>query len=337
MKKYILIFILILPIFVMAELSNIDPDFTGLGTRYIGMGESGIALLSNNDAIIHNPARLMNSDKEFQVTMENSAQLDLVNHNFVAYSKRAPRWSAWAVGAVYSGDEAMSDITGYFSYNFIKSREGIFSLMPRQMNLGLSLKYFGKFYGNNSSGSYVDNDNLNHQVSGSAHGFGIDVASVYRFNPEHFFTVVLKNGLSGIWWSSENEVGTAEGDYQEGKPVSLKLGYGYKSDRFIFTSDYQPATASDLDSNLSLGFEYYLVYDKLALRSGYKRDIFSGNNEKIGIGTGISQKLNKRVAFHLDIAYQIVTSWQGHNNLLISLTLSNPNREYRVKGRRVNK
>lgn len=325
MKNYILILILIFPIFVLAELSNIDPDFSGFGSRYLGMGESGIALIHSNDAIIHNPALLLNNSSSYQMTVENSAQLELINHNFVAYAKRKSTSSAWAGAAVYSGDEALSEITAYFSYSF-RSREGIvnksfLSKLPENLYLGFNLKYFGKFLGSNKSGSYIDENDQDHQVTGSAHGFGIDLAAAYKFQNYHNFAVVLKNGLSGIWWNSENEVGTAEGSYQEGKPVALKLGYGFQKERFSFTSDYEPALVSDLDTNLGLGLEYFLIPKRLSLRSGYKKDLLTGENEKVSFGTGISSKLNRKLSFQLDLAYQIVTSWQGHNTLLISFSL----------------
>jgi len=318
-------FIVVFPILVRAELSNIDSEFSGFGARYIGMGESGIALLNSNDAIIHNPSLLLNNDTDYLLAVENTAQLDLVNHNFVSFAKRKSPSSAWAGAAVYSGDEALSEITGYFSYTAIRNSsmgKSSLKMLPKGLSLGFNLKYFGKFLGSNKAGSYLDENDQDHQVTGSAHGFGIDLASTYQFRKYHNLAVVIKNSLSAIWWSSENEVGTAEGNYQEGKPVSLKLGYGYQKDRFSFVTDYQPAIASDLDSDLSFGFEYYLFPDKLALRSGYKKELFTGDNEKISFGAGINHKLKRNLYFQLDLAYQVITSWQGHNNLIIACSIS---------------
>lgn len=325
MKNYILIFILIFPIFVMAELSNIDPEFAGFGTRYMGMGESGIAFMNSNDAVIHNPSLLINSTSSYRISVENSAQLNLVNHNFISFSQRKSTSSAWAGSAVYSGDEALSEITAYLSYSIIKSLEdkSILSRLPKGLYLGFNLKYFGKFLGSNKSGSYVDENDQNHQVTGSAHGFGVDIATSYQFRKNHNLALVVKNGLSGIWWSSENEVGTADGNYQEDKPVSLKLGYGYQKKRFSFATDYEPATTSDLDSNLSLGLEYFIFPELFSFRSGYKKDLLTGENEKVSFGAGINHKFKRNLYFQLDLAYQVITSWQGHNTLLISCSVYN--------------
>ncbi len=322
MKKIIIIFILFIPVLSWCKLSNFNPEFSSFGARYAGMGNSGIALINGNEAILHNPAGLLNNVSDLEFSVENVGQLGLVNHTSIGLSIKKSSSYAWAGALLYSGDEALSELTSYFSFAAsYNEASSIFSHLPKKLNLGMNLKYFGKFFGNNKSGSYYDVNDFNHQVSGSAHGFGVDIGMQYQYSAKQHFGLFMHNIISGIWWESDNEIGSAGGSYQENKPHQLYLGYGYQTPKVNFTADYRPTLSSDTNSNLSFGIEYHLFSNLMNLLGGYSKEILTGENEKISFGTGISHKINKSADFQLNIAYQIISAWQGHNNLLISCSI----------------
>ena len=113
---------------------------------------------------------------------------------------------------------------------------------------------------------------LGRQVDGSALGLlGFDVgATVQPFGPKYVMGVAFKDLLSRISWNTDNEAGTAQGDYAEYVPVTLRYGFLFDPDPFLdLVVDFEPSLYHDGRSKLATGIE--MVPFEL-LKDGWVKD-----------------------------------------------------------------
>jgi hypothetical protein len=182
--------------------------------------------------------------------------------------------------------------------------------MPAAGGVRLGATYKLRFAGTGDGGeSFVDPEaGLERQVSGTGFGLlGFDVgATVQPFGPKYVMGLVFKDLLSRIAWSTGNEAGTAEGDYAEYVPVSLRYGFLFDPDPFLdLVVDFEPSLYHDGRSKLATGLEIIPlellkdgrmkehVRDLLALRTGYGRNLFTNEASPLG-GPGIRVELQLR-------------------------------------------
>ena len=325
MKKIIGLLILISIYFVLiSEESNIDPNFYDYGARAMAMGGAFTAISNTPVSLVWNPAGLSNLNKSHNLTFDNSSFLNLISYNFFGYGCKLNENFSVASGGTYSGDDALSEMTIYFSGafngNYLLEKFPHFPPFLKRISFGMNVKYFGLFFGNNPDGEYIDENGLNHQVKGSANGFGIDLGMQADLSDVQKIGLMWRNPINNIWWKSENEVGTALGDYSESYLAHLVFGYAFLKKKFIFSIDYDKSFHSDTEDEIKTGFEYTL-FKMFSLRTGYSQELFTSENKKLSFGTGFKLNIINNITIDLDLAYQIFYVWEKHNVLRISCNL----------------
>ena len=325
-KLYLLVLLIFIATNVFSDdLSNIQGAFldVGFGARPMAMGGAYVAITQKANSILWNPAGLSNATGKHNISFDNVNLLNLYNYSFFGYGCKLKGDHAFGTGMIYSGDEAMSETTVYLSGAF-NCKKYIRPKFLKKFSLGVNLKYFGSSFGNNSDGSFIDGDG-EHQVSGSAHGFGIDLGlqteiSIFKKRSIDQIGILWRNPINSISWESENEVGSAMGSYSEELPPALIIGYGMIKERFIFSIDYEKALFQDVKDMIRAGTEFRFFGRTLALRTGYSQEIYTGENRRYSFGLGFQVKWKKALLF-FDIAYQIQTQWEGNNIFRISCDL----------------
>ncbi|HPM02299.1 MAG: hypothetical protein KA886_00245 [Candidatus Cloacimonetes bacterium] len=302
------------------ELSNIQAAFLdiGFGARAMGMGGAQTAISKNAGSLVWNPASATQSNYDNAICFDNVNIQDLYSYSYFGFTHKTKSNNAFGLGFIHSGDEAMSETTvilsSALSKEFIRNytRFAFF-------DLGLNAKLLISSFGNNSEGAYFDPvSGLNHQVSGNATGFAMDLAMHMKLGDFDHFGLILKNPVSIISWNSENEVGTAKGKYSEGLPATLVFGFGREADKYSFALDLDKSIHSDTEDIFKLGTEYHLFKELMSIRGGYSQELLTGNNKRYSIGTGFNIKPSGKYKVSLDLAYQIETNWENHNTLRIS-------------------
>jgi len=292
--------------------------YVGYGAKPMSMGGAYISLTENANSIIWNPAGLCRITAKHNLSMDNVTFFDLYNYSFLGYGIKLNDQISLGAGFIYSGDEAMSESTLLLSLGLNGSIFG--KTILKRLNFGLSLKYFGSSFGNNSDGSYIDEQG-EHQVSGSAHGFGCDVGLQYEISEESWVGIVCKNTVNNISWESSNGTGTAQGNYQEGIPTTLICGYSFSQNNITFALDYDKAFYKDVEDIIHVGAEYSLFNKYLSLRTGFSQELYTGENRKYGFGVGTKLKIWQNSLLFFDVGYEIQPQWEGGNILRISMNI----------------
>lgn len=308
-----------------AELSNIDPNFYGYDARAMAMGGAFVSLSDRPTSVIWNPAGLNMMKGEHNIAFDNSTYLKLIAYNFYGYGHKLNEKISLAGCLTYSGDRALSEITLFLSgavngTMFVQESSNYYVLL-KKIDIGLNLKYYGNTFGNNDDGIFIDENGLNHQVTGTSSGFGIDLGLLTRISTGHKIGLLWRNPLTNITWKSENEIGTAQGKYSESYPPALVFGYSYDMKNTAFSLDLDKSIYSDTDDKIKSGLEYRLFKNIFALRTGYSQELFTANNKKLSFGTGFNFKIWKQTTVSFDLAYQVIYEWEGHNVLRISCNL----------------
>ncbi|MCF7918939.1 MAG: hypothetical protein K9N06_03375 [Candidatus Cloacimonetes bacterium] len=322
MKVIPLLLLLLLLCHLNAEwLSGIDPAYYDYNPRLMAMGGAGIALAAYSpSAALANPAALANTMQHYTFECSNSTYFQLLSYNYLGTALKLNNSFILSAGLDFCGDDVMSEYEMTLTWSANAGR-----LFPQyeflqKLALGANLKLLGSSFGNNSSGSYVDNNGLEHQVKGNSFGYALDWGVQYQLNEKNRLGIFNRNLLNDIFWNSSNETGTALGSYSESRPVALIVGYAYQSSNTALSLDYNKTLYSDGRDCFRNGLEIKLLSDALALRCGYSTQLFSLENNQFNIGCGIKFKYASRT-FRLDIAYRFFTPWEGHNNLLLGLTI----------------
>ena len=323
MKKILLLVLFLYAVnFLIAELDDIDPNFYEFGARPMGMGGAFVALADKPSSIIWNPAGLCNIQNLHSFTFDNSNLLDLVNYSFLGYSYKNQENISFGIAMIYCGDDVFSETVLFLSSaingKFISDNLVRLPSLADRFNFGMNLKYYSHSFGNNNDGSYIDGDG-EHQISGSASGFGIDFGLQFMISENDKFGLMWRNPINNILWNSKNDVGTAKGEYSESRPVDLIFGYAFENDKFTFSMDYDKALSSDCEDEIKTGIETKFFNKLLALRAGYSQELFTGENRRFSFGIGFELlKIWRDTTFNFDIAYQIQ---ETHNILRISFDI----------------
>ncbi len=333
MKKLgvLIILLIIVSNFLFSEdLANIPSGFIdiGFGARALAMGGAYTALADDAYSISWNPSGIALQNSGQSLAFSSVKMMNLINYHNLGYSMSFLSGISVGLMAVYSGDDAMSETTIYYT-NAIqgKSFENLAKNFRfiRKLCLGINLKYFTNSYGNNSSGSYIDSYG-EHQVSGSAGGFGLDFGFNYELSPTARFGVMYRNLINKINWESKNGTGTAKGNYTENLPAELILGYSKSSKTVVFAMDYYKSLYDDVDDAIHMGIEFPFLKryfgNHILLRSGYSQELMKAENQSYYFGGGTNFNIFKNGMFSMDIGYQVQTIWKGNNNLKISFDLA---------------
>lgn len=321
--KRIIFIIIILSVALTAfadNLSNIPSAFldVGFGAKAMGMGGAQTAITKNAGSIIWNPAAGTQSNNDNSVCFDNTNIQDLYSYSYFGYLHKTNTDNTFGIGFIYSGDDAMSEtsiiLSSAISENYLKDR-----LSFPTCDIGMNLRLLISSFGNNEDGAYLDPvTGLNHQVTGNATGFSVDLSLHKKFADNNHFGLVLKNPISSITWDSKNEVGTASGKYSEGLPTTLIFGYGKIGSKYSFALDLDKSIHSDTEDVLKVGVDYILFKDIMTICTGYSQEMMTGENKKYSFGTGFNINPKQKYKIFLDLAYQIETNWEKHNTFRLS-------------------
>lgn len=320
MKLRLIIFLLIsFSILTAVSLSGIDPSYYDYNARISAMGGAGTALKGYTTSVnLVNPAALTEINDQMLLQAVNSKYFQIISYNFLGISKRKNS-GVYSFALDFSGDDVFSEYemicSAAFKGNDLLPEKKFFN----KLDIGANLKLLGASYGNNSDGAYYDENGLNHQVTGDAFGYAIDLGMQYELDENNSLGLFNRNIINDVFYNSSNQCSTALGAYSESKPVALTLGYCYNQKHATICMDYKMKLYEDSEDMLKTGFEILLFGNRLAVRSGWSTQIFSLENNQFNMGSGINFNYAKR-KFTIDIAFRIFSGWEDHNNLLISLT-----------------
>jgi hypothetical protein len=276
-----------------AQTSDIPAAFAdiGCGARPMGMGGAFVALADDANALLWNPAGLTNPDRP-QLTGMYLRQMGLVPYGFIGVA--LPLWSQTSLGAgaVYSGDDALREMTAVIS-------------VARHLRLGLSIGLSAKAhlasYGDNPEGVW-DPGGGNRQVQGTARGWGCDVGLLYAPLEKTSLGLLWRDALSTVDWRASNQAGTARGG---GEPVPMALILGaaqHWSEDAVVSLSFDRSLASADDDRLSLGYENRF-FGLASIRAGYGQQIAAHPDRLYTLGLGLESDLGTFGKMSCDLAY----------------------------------
>lgn len=310
------------------EISNIQSAFLniGFGARAMGMGGAYTAEARKAYATSWNPAGIVWQKNKFSMAFSSVKLWNIINYNQLAYSYNSQNGFSFGQMLISSGDDLMSETTITTSLA-IKGNKipgiNLFALASN-LSIGINGKYFSSSFGNNKNGSYIDSKG-EHQVSGNASGYGFDLGIRMKLFKNDKFGIIYRNLINNIGWDSKNEVNTAKGEYNEGLPQELIIGYAKYFSGTTVALDWNLSLYENVEDILSAGLEIpflpKIIGNYIFLRGGYSREIYSDNREVFSMGAGINVPFMKERMITTDLAYQIQTIWKKHNSIRISFCL----------------
>ncbi len=348
MKKHLMNYF-VLPFLVLIVLSGVRAeDYSGIpgafasvdiGARSSGLAGAQTANPSPAEALLFNPASIY--DAAWSTGYAYSDVFGLISYNNGAGSYRIAG-SPWAVAGAYiqNGDDVYSENELFAA--------GAWAWKNYRLGATWKLRYSST----GSEGTDFIIEGSNRRVSGSGlglSGFDFGAKAVY-FNEKLIFGVVVKDVLSVVAWSTENDARTAKGDYTEFVPMSARFGgEAVITDYIRFSMDMEPGlysmpkplklpfleVFSDTKNKFYAGLEVRpflpfssisLLQNLLLLRAGYSQVLFEKDDAYLfAFGAGL------RVPFGnwgglapvaaVDFGYQINTIFEGHNSPRLGLSV----------------
>lgn len=271
------------------ELSRIPAAFVdvGIGAREMGMGGAAIATSTGPSAIFWNPAGLALPGSDAAVMITHGVQLGLVPYSAAAGMRRVGE--RWAVGAgvMYSGDDALSEMTLFLSAATDVGTAPWTTSSP--LLVGASLRARRASFGNNESAGA--------QVTGSAMGAALDAGAVVPLNERTRGALSLRDVAGVLNWDS-----SSSGSYEEGVPPSMLLGIAMDmGDQVLVEVDLDKALRLECRDVVSVGGEGRL-FGVAALRVGYRKALPPHELEEFSVGGGAVVKASC-YELALDVAY----------------------------------
>lgn len=298
-----------------------------IGGRGTALAGAQTAAPYGVEALLYNPAA-MDATEKWAGGYYYSDMYALVPYHFTAGLYRLPG-RPFVVGAAWiqNGDEIYSENEVLLAGSYAKG----------WVRLGAAYKL--RFAGTGGGGeAFVDPEQgLDRKVDGRALGLlGFDVgATIQPFGPKYVLGVSFKDLLSRIAWNTDNDAGTAEGEYAEYVPVSLRYGFLFDPDPFLdLVVDVQPGLYHDAVSKLASGLEIIPlealkdgwlkqhVHDLLALRVGYGRNLFTNEaSHRLALGSGLAYRY-MGMRLMVDLGYEWNFNFEDHDNLRMGFTLT---------------
>jgi hypothetical protein len=298
-----------------------------IGGRGTALAGAQTAAPTGVEAIMYNPAAMAATEK-WTGGYYYSNMYAMVPYHFTSGTYRLPN-QPFVLGAAWlqNGDEVYSENEVLLGAAFNRG----------WVNLGGTYKL--RFAGTGSGGTEFRDDEttLGHKVSGTAYGLlGFDIGATVRpFGPKYAIGVAMKDILSRVSWDTQNEAGTAKGQYAEYVPISIKYGFLFDPDPFLdLVVDFEPALYHDGFSRLASGIETIplellpdswlknYIHDLLSLRIGYARNLFTSEaSHRFSLGSGISYNYSG-MRLSVDMAYEWIYNFDNNNNLRMGFNLS---------------
>jgi hypothetical protein len=196
------------------------------------------------------------------------------------------------VGAIYSGDAALREMTALFSLGS--------SLIPN-LDVGLSAKTRWATYGDNPDGAW-DPGGGNRQVQGHALGFGCDLGLIYSVGERTTLGLVWRDFLAPVSWEARNDAGTARGG-GESIPMALAFGTAHRlGDGASVSLNFDRSLTSDTADRIRLGYENQM-WEMLSLRLGYGQQMNATPDRLYTVGMGVAGDVRETWHLGFDIAY----------------------------------
>jgi hypothetical protein len=305
--------------------SNIQAAFIDdiVGARAWGLGGAYRTLVNDAGSMLWNPAGLVDLQHNYSISLEHLELMDFFSYSYLGYARRIDERLAWGSGLFYSGDDIMSEFIGYASLAFdgaIMVDLVLREIIPEGLiGIGLSGKFFYASFGNNTTATnppFIED----HQVSGNATGFSIDLGFKVKPTTRDHFSLTFKNLLNRIRWKSDNIANTAYGSYHEDLPITSTIGYARHQSSFILAVDVEKGLYYDVEDNLYLGLEY-LLSRELTLRTGYAQELVTADSKRWSLGAGINIDIPSLPLIRFDMTYLMHLEWERYNSLLFAITL----------------
>ncbi len=266
------------------DISNFSSAFVdiGFGARPLGMGQAYSALATGADAIIWNPAGIIET-KNFAATFSYAKQFDLIPYSFASAVYSVSPKLSFGGGTIISGDDLLNEIS------IITNVATRFKIYHYLANLGISAAFHSASYGGDSE---------NGSVRGDALGYSFGVGIQLYLTDKIVAASHIQNLLNSISWNS-----STLGKYNEGLPRRWIIGLGFKNfHQFNFDLDIHKSLYKEIDDKFYIGAERDL-YHKAFLRAGAASSINQAEKLFYSFGGGLNQYFQQRFFFQLDFAY----------------------------------
>jgi len=276
-------------------LSHIPGAFVdvGLGARPMGLAGAAAVLTRDADAILYNPAGLTSLTGP-QARFSMTRQFSLIPYDMLLYGQKGPAATAFGVGFLTTGDEALRENTVLLS---------VAHSLPWRLSGGFTLKYRSCSFGNNADGIW-NWQGGNRQVHGSGRGYGIDLGLRTVIGKRLAIAAVWKDAFGKVNYDASNGIGSAEGG-SEAVPPGLILGLGFFPARnFSVEVNLKKSLYADTANRLMFGGEKTL-FSFLTVRGGYAQDLdASTKNRLYSVGGGLFHRFSSLpFDFSFDFAY----------------------------------
>ncbi|MDW7680355.1 MAG: hypothetical protein SCK70_07300 [bacterium] len=269
------------------DLANFNSAFTdiGMGARPLGMGQAYSALAADANAILWNPAGIIEV-KKFEGTFSYTRLYDLVPYSFASLVYTfSPNFSL-AEGVIISGDDLLNELT---LTTCLATR---FYLSNYKINLGITFNLY--------SASFGKTDEIETNVSGSALGYSLGWGTQVFLSQKIIIACHFKNILNQINWNS-----STLGNYEEGLPQNWIIGIGFKNFYSLnFDFDFHKSLFQDIEDKFYIGAER-IFFSKIFLRSGTGSSINQSQPLFYTFGFGINHVITNQLNFQIDGAYII--------------------------------
>jgi len=257
------------------DLSDIPGAFVdvGIGTREMGMGGASVASSKGPTAVFWNPARLAAPETRDGLALTHGDVMGLVPYSAAAGVKRVGTDWAFAAGMLYSGDDALSEMTVILSA--ATSLQDPAWLAEAPMLVGLSARLRRASFGGDGGESSG--------VTGDALGAALDAGVVCPISEGARLAVTGRDIVGVLHWDS-----SASGTYEEGVPPGLTFGIAVDvGEHGIIEADLDKALSLDGRDLLVLGAEAD-IFHVATVRVGYRRALQPHELEEFSLGGGVS-------------------------------------------------
>ncbi|MFC1585010.1 hypothetical protein ACFL5V_05645 [Fibrobacterota bacterium] len=336
---------------LLISFSSGEENLSGIPGAFapVDIGPKGSALAGAQtgspdaaEVLIYNPAALYGA--KWSGGYFYASNFDFIPYNFVSGSYRMNKLPlAFGMGAFQNGDEIYSENEVYLG--------AASSLWIFKGGISWKLRYAST--GSGGTDFRDPETGLNTKVTGTGLGFsGFDLGLQAVFLKERLIVGgVVKDAFSAVAWDTENEAGTAKGEYLEFVPTSVKFGVQVEvsGDLFLY-GDLEAAEYvlpppfdweifeiySDAKNKMCIGVEWLPLYrftsidwirSLMMFRGGYKEVIFERDKSKLfAFGGAISFPVHNSgksvTRVSIDGGYQINTIFEGHNSPVVGLSIS---------------
>ncbi len=248
----------------------------GLGLRPLGMGGAYTALAVDEHAVRWNPS-LLGDVLDPTAGFSWANQFSVVSYNYASISYPVSDIGL-GVGAYFlsAGDDVYRETT----IGFGAGLTGDNLKLPENILFGSTIKIYLASYGNDPDGG-ID------RVTGSAGGFGLDLAASWRPSDQFMLALVGRDLINTVSWTSDNIDHSTKGSYSEGVPRVIDLAGAFQDEKFAVSFSVQPSLYADVPTHINFGFEFAML-KVLKPRLGLSQNFGSGDpNRQVSIGLGI--------------------------------------------------